>query len=340
MAKENQKTKEKILEELKANPKAIAFLSVYDEKSADSFLESYANTKRLLLEHGETWRKWDDEDYYREWAEDLYWIIAQKKLFNLQCQWRAGQISLPIINSWEFLYWEENIKSCPLIEDATPEEIDVLIKYLESATYHDIDNLPHEWQNHYEFRDEETGIGAGDYYPDWYHFYDTHFGTQGLILLPDTMGEIEDKYRAIWRNRNGYDRETPPPKKPHIESNLDLTEPFIREVEDYQLLDYYRMYNARQENEFEKEQLGNIIDRLFKEPETVPIPAGPFPDAIFQANHLLKVKYMKVLIPEVHQNHLDRKAMGITYEQTSFKDDLTHFVQSQIEFGKEKLGEK
>jgi len=335
-----KKTKKQILKELKANPKAIAFLSGYEEGSAERFLESFAGTKEMLLKNGETWRKLEDRDVYRDTAEDLYWLIGQKKLFNLQCQWRAGLISLPVINSWEFLYWEQNINSCPYMEDATPEEIDVLIQYLESAPYYEIDNLPNEWQHHDEFRDEETGIGAGDFYPDWYHFYDTHFGTQNLILLPDIKGEEEDKYRAIWRNRNGYDREIPPARKPFIDTGPEFTEKFIREVEDYQLLDYFRLYNARNENEYEREQLWDIIDRFFKEPEPVPIPAGRFPDAIFQADHLLTVKYLKVLIPDIHQNHLERKSMGISYERTSFEDDLTHFVQSQIEFGKKQLGEQ
>lgn len=333
------KTKKELLEELKANPKAIAFLSAYDEGSAERFLESFASTKELLLKHGEFWREHQHKDVYRDRAEDLYWIIAQKKLFNLQCQWRAGLIELPVINSWEFLYWEQNINSCPYVEDATEQEIEVLIQYLESSQYYEIDNLPDEWQHYEEFKDEKTGIGAGDYYPDWYHFYDNHFGTQNLILLPDIKGEEEDKYRAIWRNRNGYDREIPPPKKPFIEYDDDFTEKFIREVEDYKLLDYYRLYNASNENDFEIEQLEAIIERFFKEPERVPIPAGPFPDAIFQADHLLTVKYLKVLIPDIHQNHLERKAMGISYERRSFDDDLTHFVQSQIDFGKKQLGE-
>jgi hypothetical protein len=340
--------KQKLLSELKNNPRVTAYLAGFEESSAERFLESYAGTKQMLLQHGEDWRRWqlNDSDYFRTSAEKFYWLIAEKKLFNLQCLWRAEQINLPVAVTWEFQYWSKNIKACPFLEDATEAEIEAMIGYLERASYDHEEYDPWDWQAHDEFREEETGIGAGSNYPAWYEAYDNYFGTQHLMALPDIKGEREEKYlaawRASWHEESRAKSTVKVPAKPSIYSDEKSIEEFIRKTEGYKILDYYRLYRARFDNSEFKERLHNELDLFMEEPDAVWIPEGKFPDAIFQAGHLLRVSHIKSLLPELHQNHLERKAMGIGYELEGpvEDDDLVRATIERIKEGKRLLGEE
>jgi hypothetical protein len=337
MAKDTQQ----ILEELKSNPRVATYLAQFEENSAATFLNSYASTKQLLLQYGENWRRLQGGTYYRTCAEKYYWIIAQKKLFNLQCLWRAGQITLPVTVTWEFSYWSRNIKSCPFIEDVTEEEIEVMIKYLEKAHYDHDEFEPWDWQTYDEFKDEETGIGASDQYPPWYEMYDNYFGTQHLMTLPDIMGEREERYLAAWRSTSTETSTYVPPTKPYLFGTRENTENFIRHVEDYKILDYYRLHNSFSDKSEFLERVRSEMALFMEEEGEVWIPEGKFPDAIFHAGHLLKVSHLKSLVPEIHQNHLERKEMGITYEQDiALSDDhlIKNITQCMVE-GRRILGE-
>jgi hypothetical protein len=332
-----EKDKQQLLSELKSNPKVTAYLAGFEEGSAERFLSSYVNTKHLLLQFGENWRQRQGGDYFRTMAEKFYWLIAQKKLFNLQCSWRAEQITLPIAVTYEFYYWSKNIKACPFLEDITETEMEVMIHYLEQAVYDHEDNEPWDWQAHDEFRDDETGIGAGDNYPAWYEMYDNYLGTQYLMTLPDVRGEREEKYLRAWRSSWRDEIVIKEPSKPSIYDDNKTTEDFIRKVEGYKILDYYRLYRAQFDTMDFREKLEFEMDLFMKEPEEVRIPEGKFPDAIFQAGHLLRVSHIKSLLPEIHESHLERKAMNISYEQE--EDPLINDIKDHIKIGMDILEE-
>ncbi len=307
-------TKETILNELKSNPKVIAYTSLYDKSSVASFLESYASTKELLLTYGEFYRQTKDSGSlsYRTWAENYYWQIAQKKLFNLQCQWRAEQIDLPIEVTYEFIYWSQNIKACPFIQPPTEEEVQTMIAFLEGAPYDHTDNDLLDWQDYENFKDEQALLGAGDAYPNWYAWYDVHIGPTHLLLLPDLRGTYQEKCFAAWRAEQEKGAVyLMVEEKPYLSTSQ--FEDFIKQVEPYQIYDYYRAYKEWSRKNESMEPLEHEMKLLFDEPGEVWIPAGRFPDAIFQAAYLLRVKKAKDLLPLIHQQHLDQLEMGISF---------------------------
>jgi len=333
---------QQILEELKNNPKCQAYIAQFDPDSAQRFLESYASTKELLLKLGDDWRNSqpDNSIYFLGYAEAYYWQIAQKKLFNMQCLWRAEKLDLPVTISHEFGYWEDNIKTCPFLPDISEDEIETMLTYLQSTTFEHEDYEPQLWQAYGEFKDD-TGIGAGDDYPDWYQAYDNVAGTAGLMALPDIRGLKEEKYLNAWRKEGGI----PPIGEIDVSrimwSGEKEVEEFIRNVEPYKILDFYRLYKSTSRRHEFNERLEDITEILNAEAGDVYIPEGKFPDAIFQAAHLLKVEKMKLLLPQVHQSHLERKAMGIGYEQAEPPEDywLANEIKAHILEGRRLLGE-
>ncbi|HEY8934536.1 MAG TPA: hypothetical protein VIM65_04920 [Cyclobacteriaceae bacterium] len=311
-------TRETILNELKSNPKVIAYTSPYDKTSVKTFLESYASTKELLLQYGEHYRTVKDEStlHYQAYAESYYWQIAQKKLFNLQCQWRANQADLPIEVTYEFFYWGQNIKACPFIQPATDDELNALIEFLEGAPYDHHDNDIFDWQDYTDFKDENDVMGASDLYPNWYVWYDAHIGPLNLLALPDLRGTYQEKCFTAWREvqEKGAVYLTTE-QKPFLATSQ--FEDFVKKVEPYQIYDYYRAYAEWSRKKEKMEPLENELQLLFDESDEVWMPAGRFPDAIFQAAYLLRVKKIKGLLRNIHQQHLERLEMGITYELQS-----------------------
>ena len=75
--------------------------------------------------------------------------ILQKKLFDMQCLWRAEKIIIPEINvSSDFRYWEANIFNCPFIEPVTENEIEIILKHLTKEEPYRLDHdirLAPEW---------------------------------------------------------------------------------------------------------------------------------------------------------------------------------------------------
>ena len=93
--KEEQKYNE-IVEDLLANPKVQEFQRDYLPSSVESFIKNYATEKVRILGWGPKFELWH-EDEETKWFEECFSCfeeIQQKKLFDLQCQWRADQIKV------------------------------------------------------------------------------------------------------------------------------------------------------------------------------------------------------------------------------------------------------
>src|SRR5687767_8395140 len=105
--------------ELMTNEIMLKFLEDAYPTSRESFISDYAHKTVQWLEWGPKNAQWLER-------EDLSWVndatgrlkeIQQKKLFDMQCLWRAEKISIPAIEvSTDFDYWEEDIFNCPFLE--------------------------------------------------------------------------------------------------------------------------------------------------------------------------------------------------------------------------------
>ena len=87
---------EEFEKDLLENPAYKEFFAKYTPKSVRQFCENYAGHKNLLISN---WECYIDEPskevLWRKRAEEMLELILNKKLFNLQLQWRADQVKIP-----------------------------------------------------------------------------------------------------------------------------------------------------------------------------------------------------------------------------------------------------
>jgi hypothetical protein len=106
-------TKEDFAEDLRYQ----AYFDDYSAESVADFILKYADDKYGW--HSNKKRIYSSADYRRTQflsdAERFLEYILQKKLFNLQCLWRADLIDLPLVEcSYDFNYFGNDILNCRL----------------------------------------------------------------------------------------------------------------------------------------------------------------------------------------------------------------------------------
>lgn len=193
-------------EELRNDPRIIAHYKDFDPVSVDEMLQEHAREKVYLLENGphfvETCEQKDLK--YSDMAMACLKEIQQKKLFNLQCQWRAELVTDPRIESTEdFVEMGEDILNCKLISQIESDEIDLYYQYMQSDDYTYVPTfIPNQmWQFYEGMKMSETNpekfLSKLFIYPPWYRYHDTYATASNLMLLPDIRGEKEHYYLDI-----------------------------------------------------------------------------------------------------------------------------------------------
>lgn len=217
-----EKLKEKFLLEIKSSKAVQDWLQQFDERFQEDFLQYYVSHKTSIIQYSNQYiRKAEQvaELKHREYTQKTLALVLQKKLFDLQCRWRAEQITLPGIRiSWDFWYWAQNIFNCPFLDPVTDSELDTLQRYIQT------DNFDPEilyttgfgWQYYDEIRsnkEEETD----DEVTTWYDFYDVYMGTSMLQLLPDIRGQKEKVYYEAVRQKEAEEqRAAGTVQQPHV----------------------------------------------------------------------------------------------------------------------------
>lgn len=200
-----------------SNPLYDEFFADYEDRVRPNAARHLAVTKINTLKLG----KFLEQDknvmhHYlvRHLAEKVYrTLILQKKLFNLQCLWRAGRIHIPqIYCTMHFQYWQEHILRCPFIEPPTDNDVEILKRFLAQNEVFLTDSIiDHRWQLNlgHNFRDSEGEIEG---YPEFYAFYDREAGTEYLTKYEDVVGKAERRYlKAAWNHRSKQMKANNPP---------------------------------------------------------------------------------------------------------------------------------
>lgn len=200
-----------------------------DAEKVEAFIQRYALKKKEWYDKKENYQT-AYERYQTQFlnkADRYIDLILQKKLFNLQCKWRAGLINLPLIQLCDdFDYWEAHIRTCPFIPLITQKEIDICVLFLnekidwDDNPYRDFqpvkidwnDNpsrfFPILWQNYEGFKFRVTFDESSDAerlinymhgcnepnYPHLYLFFDEHQKTKDFLHLPNLRGLKEREY--------------------------------------------------------------------------------------------------------------------------------------------------
>lgn len=238
--------------DLETNPGYKEFFSRYREDSVKSFIKYYASDKANYLIEGEYFLNEKDniDSDIKKQASNCLWEIQQKKLFNLQCQWRAEQLKIKEIESvQDFMYLHRAIKKCTFVSPVTEEEVQLYIKYLSTDTDDHYDHWNYHGWN--DYTDYKRYIERND--PDrinplsqWYKFYDAHKGTDTLLDLPDVRDEKEEFYSKIWFEKEHKKKmaalkakQSEEDKRPYLSSRGEDLENFIRRFEEKAVIKYH-----------------------------------------------------------------------------------------------------
>lgn len=319
--------------ELKNDTKYREYFKKYNESSWKGFVQHYAFQKALCLRYGDSYiKKLERRElkYYNE-AENNLWYIQQKKLFNLQCLWRAEKATIPEIQiTNDFNYWSHKIKSCPFLEPITEEEFQMFVDFFTGPNF-DIEINSYtdwiDWQDYYTYKrqlsaDPDSDVGIS--YPEWYFYYDSRMGTSELINLPDVREEKENFYLKIWNEERK--KKNPPKPNPKFDRRpylkyytTDAVENFMKAFEDRKIIKYYQAYKdgsiSHDDPDFD-----SILFEMQDIKENIPIEDNPdWKEAIKLAYRNYEHHKTEEQLENAYRDYLSKIKMGI-----GFTDDSPH----------------
>lgn len=338
--------------EIAENPSIQTFFENYNPNSVKSFIDGYINKKYQVHSHADMFSRMAEEKR-SQWinkAHEHLGYILQKKLFDLQCLWRAEQVQLEDVSiSWDFYMWKDNIMNCPFLEFITKEDIEQYQAFLQQdEEYYEFNDI--DCQDYDQIKAEYTGQEEEDYciMPDWYEYHNLVTGNSSLLLLPDTRGEKEDFYISL-RDKKAP-KEIPPPAapvvidpRPHLDWYIgNDTDFFVKTFED-------RVTQLKFENYKEGHRVGRSHDidydilfmDMLQEEENIPVEADyDFKEAVKKG--FIKFRNNKIAehLPLAHEQYLFNKKMGFKteYERDSFSDFRKRYTENILD-GREANGE-
>ena len=324
---------------LRNDPKYKDFFAGYHPDDVEEFIKAYSGRKTTWINWGKFYYEHNEDhqlQFYNQ-AQQCLWQIQQKKLFNLQCQWRAEKIKIPgIITTIDFRYWEYNIKQCTFIPPITQWEFELYLEYLQSDEV-EIDpaeaDFEFEWQDFTQFADDYNSVKEDEelIVPLWYQFYDNRMGTDSLMGLPDKRGEKESRYlKAFYEHTN---KTMPDEKSDAIKIdkkendylsvyNSGIIENFVRAYEDKEILKYFLSYEKSHKTMEFADELAEIAFKELKElNEDVPIKSSSdWREALIDAWEDYRRKQILKLLPLVYEDYLQKQELGISYLSEETKE--------------------
>jgi len=189
--------------ELCNNKKISDYYKGYDPGSLDSFLKEYTAEKLRILEWAPSFIKWQDKEdlQHSEQAFECLKQIQQKKLFDLQCQWRAELITIPgIIVGEQFIDEGNNILNCKMVSPVSEEDLDLYLQFMGNEEYYQhSSNMPSMlWQMYWAIKMVYEGKEIPFFgFPVWYYYHNLMTGNSKYLLLPNIKGEKEEYYLQL-----------------------------------------------------------------------------------------------------------------------------------------------
>ncbi|MCX6351727.1 MAG: hypothetical protein NTX03_07685 [Bacteroidetes bacterium] len=337
-----------IREQLKQNPTFQSILERTYPDSRDGFTDEYAREKVSWLEYGPNNKEWVEREEMR-WLDDATRClgeIQQKKLFDAQCLWRAGQLEIPEVRtSKDFSFWENNIMQCPFISEINENDIEMYTQYLQSFNVEFLERFIMPWQDYDGIKisqDSETAIRP---FPEWYDFHNGRTGAAMYMNLPDVKGEKERYYIKLWMEENKRKREENPElyvskvdPRPYLSNQDGNINYFVNTFDTDEMKDLYRKYKGISETSNHVEGLQERIRILSRSSETPAIPTTTtIAETIELQVHKVKVaEIVNTLPPAFEQYKLD-KEMGLFHELE--KDKYGDWHYNAILRGRELAGE-
>lgn len=335
------------IRELYGNARYWDFFKSFNEESVHDFITEYASKKAWYLLNGDRMlsKKEREQFKFRDLAEKCFWEIQQKKLFNMQAEWRAGLIDIEGIEvTRDFYCWEKSITTCPFLEPVTSAELSLYMDYLESGTYIE-KSWFYSWQDYESYNHINGGPDAT---PAWFKYYDSKIGTDYLLMLPDKKGDEEKKYLKSWRNVNKdpniesiNEEEILTGSGPHLYVNYETLDFFINTFENKNLLGYFKASEIKPQDATIEAELQDAFRILNRANETVSLPPdADWRQAVIRGAIQYKIKRILANLPFVFDEYLFRLKTGISLNET--EDDsvyqeclaFTSVYRQQVKEGK------
>lgn len=182
----------------KLNKEKIQALSICQKlesevgkSTLDSLIDELIREWDVFEKHGNFYANLNTRgrDTVHKYASQAFTEIQCKKLFNLECKWRAGKVKLDIISSHTFDYYYTLIHECPFIEPVTDVELAAYKEYL-----FELDRHPEYFNaNRNHGKMVKAALNNTSDYPKWYTFFDIKFNTRDLLFLDDLIDKNEKR---------------------------------------------------------------------------------------------------------------------------------------------------
>lgn len=310
--------------ELQQNEAVQNYFKGFKETSISSFIDHYLNQKYFWFQFGDMYKKMADEQrsQWIELAHDHLEIILQKKLFDLQCLWRAEQIELEgVAICFDFVVWQKNIFNCPFLEPLTADDIEMYRQYLlrEETELEDYFS-GEEWQDYEDIKADYLNL-EGNYFgmPEWYEFHNQRTGNTSLLLLPDLRGEKERFYIDLFFKNKKEKEKIGQPSTPPLDSGLQYLSSdqetiafFVKTFESKDIQSkskHFEEYNSFEENFYYED----LVRELIQAREDIPIRANTdFKKALFLAHNEYRCKKVADHLPLALEQYQFNKKMGFS----------------------------
>lgn len=346
---------QKIIHELKTEERFVNFFSNYLPSSVESFIKSYAHKKMLILKYGQFWleQRERSELQWIELAEKHLQYIQQKKLFDLQCLWRAEKIKLDGVEiTRDLTMWEADIFNCPYIDPVNEADIALYDQYLRQNNVELQAPLFFDWQDYDTIKEAYQSDGESKHMPEWYEFHNGRTGSSSYMLLPDIRGKKEHEYAIL-----AYEHERPAmearqaeydktrDKRPYLQGPYDkeFMKFFMSTFETKQVQAYYKARESEYAGEDNWEMMSSNIRLLLKAGRPIPIEAHhDFKEAIERAVERYRIGQVIEFLPAAFEAYLINLAMGtfpVDPKQKEHDEQNRNFWANKILKGRELCGE-
>ncbi len=316
--------------EMEENTAMQQYFAQFTPESVTSFIDSYFIYKNMWLEYGGMYSKMM-EDNSIQWvskANEYLEYIQQKKLFDLQCLWRAEKIELKDVQlTTDFKLWEHNILNCPFLEPISADEIELMQQFLTQNNADTELGWFEDWQDYEEIKEAYNTDNANRNFPEWYDFYNGRRGTGVYMLLPDIRGEKEEFYLDLWRDskreewaeqRREYEKNKGESLKRISYYDKEVVAWFVSTFENKEVQHLYKAFEWSNKNDDDKETLEEDLDLLFDADEYVPIESNmDWKEAIKNAAQKYRLKKISEALPEAYEQYLMTKQIGIGFANDS-----------------------
>ncbi len=295
-------------------------------------------------------------------AAKALWLIQYQKLFDLECEWRAGRVAVPEARLCaDFADWQEYIEECSLVPPISPDEVALLADFMTLATdSHELEagNFCNLFWMHRDHRDPDDAEEEDEErLTPFTHFWDERRGTGYLRQLPNLRGEQERRYRKAAFAKPAPNVAAPTPPKPedslaHVPTygpeHDDLLREYLRRFEPATKLRQFEI--KRQLEAFDASEdrldLPLALERLQNAgPVAIPIEAhADWRQAVIAAGHRHYLDKVRDALPAVYEDYCQRQSLGISHVppyEPSYRERGSYFANAEpsIREGRRLLGE-